>query len=277
VTTESATESPTGGQRRSPEILSSQIESDYYLNLATSLGYAPAWQEKLTAAEMRAQFGDLDAGKLVQYLDPPCLNKLLGRHYLECQRARKHQMSHCWNPLCGWWAYKKLMVENFRMQQRRGRHHHLIARLRELRGGVIEPNNNNNNEDRNAGAAEGAAARHDVFEPVNAHDNAGIRQQYLGATCRAETQPCQREVFSIESLLPQPAAETKPDADDSAEPTPLEKLRSALRNRSRLSGHGLKVSRMKMCSSCRRAKYCSKLCQVYDWRSGKHKMECQFL
>jgi len=38
-----------------------------------------------------------------------------------------------------------------------------------------------------------------------------------------------------------------------------------------------RVSRMKMCSSCRRAKYCSKLCQVYDWRSGQHKMECQYL
>lgn len=38
-----------------------------------------------------------------------------------------------------------------------------------------------------------------------------------------------------------------------------------------------RVSRMKMCSSCRRAKYCSKLCQVYDWRSGRHKMECQYL
>jgi hypothetical protein len=34
---------------------------------------------------------------------------------------------------------------------------------------------------------------------------------------------------------------------------------------------------MKMCSRCCRAKYCSKLCQVYDWRSGRHKMECQFL
>lgn len=36
-----------------------------------------------------------------------------------------------------------------------------------------------------------------------------------------------------------------------------------------------RVSRMKMCSSCRRAKYCSKLCQVYDWRSGRHKKECR--
>jgi TPR repeat protein len=39
----------------------------------------------------------------------------------------------------------------------------------------------------------------------------------------------------------------------------------------------LRMSRMKMCSRCCRAKYCSKLCQVYDWRSGRHKMECQFL
>lgn len=39
----------------------------------------------------------------------------------------------------------------------------------------------------------------------------------------------------------------------------------------------VRMSRMKMCSRCCRAKYCSKLCQVYDWRSGRHKMECQFL
>lgn len=38
-----------------------------------------------------------------------------------------------------------------------------------------------------------------------------------------------------------------------------------------------RVSRMKMCSRCCKAKYCSKLCQVYDWRSSQHKMECQFL
>ena len=38
-----------------------------------------------------------------------------------------------------------------------------------------------------------------------------------------------------------------------------------------------RVSRMKMCSRCCRAKYCSKLCQVYDWRSGQHKVECPFL
>jgi len=44
-----------------------------------------------------------------------------------------------------------------------------------------------------------------------------------------------------------------------------------------MNERSFRVSRMKMCSSCRRAKYCSKLCQVFDWRSGRHKMECQYL
>ena len=73
---------------------SRHAESDYYLNMAASLGFLPAWQEKLTAAEMRAQFGDLDATKLVQYLDPPCLNRLMGRHYLECQRVKVKKKHH---------------------------------------------------------------------------------------------------------------------------------------------------------------------------------------
>mmetsp|Transcript_19854 Transcript_19854/g.29510 ORF Transcript_19854/g.29510 Transcript_19854/m.29510 type:complete len:374 (-) Transcript_19854:71-1192(-) len=36
----------------------------------------------------------------------------------------------------------------------------------------------------------------------------------------------------------------------------------------------LRTSRMKMCSRCRKAKYCSKFCQVFDWRSGRHKRTC---
>lgn len=43
------------------------------------------------------------------------------------------------------------------------------------------------------------------------------------------------------------------------------------------AARSFRVSRMKMCSQCRKAKYCSKLCQVYDWRSGRHKTECQYL
>mmetsp|Transcript_16833 Transcript_16833/g.29682 ORF Transcript_16833/g.29682 Transcript_16833/m.29682 type:complete len:368 (+) Transcript_16833:849-1952(+) len=259
---------------------SRQIESDYYLNVAASLGYAPAWQEKLTAAEMRAQFGDLDANHLVRYLDPPCLNRLLGRHYLECQRVRKCQASHCWNPLCGRWAYKALRVENVRQRpQRRGGARQLIARfnarLDELGAG------NPNLDDRRIGADNDGARNHDVFEPANANDIGGNHPlgAAAGGFCERH-QPCQeRPVFSIESLLLEmPAKKTITlTTTDSLELSPLERLRQALRNKPRLGGHGLKVSRMKMCSSCRRAKYCSKLCQVYDWRSGRHKMECQFL
>lgn len=36
----------------------------------------------------------------------------------------------------------------------------------------------------------------------------------------------------------------------------------------------LRAARMKMCSRCRKAKYCSKFCQVFDWRSGRHKRSC---
>eukprot|EP00565_Helicotheca_tamesis_P005415 CAMPEP_0185738166 /NCGR_PEP_ID=MMETSP1171-20130828/32198_1 /TAXON_ID=374046 /ORGANISM="Helicotheca tamensis, Strain CCMP826" /LENGTH=507 /DNA_ID=CAMNT_0028409293 /DNA_START=119 /DNA_END=1640 /DNA_ORIENTATION=- len=81
-------------------------ESRSYLSLAAQEGYLPAWQELLPAPEMKAKYGDLDAKVLRSYLDPPCLNRLLGRHYLYCRAVREVQTSHCWNPLCGRWAYK---------------------------------------------------------------------------------------------------------------------------------------------------------------------------
>lgn len=240
-------------------------ESEHYLAVATSLGYAPAWQEKLTAVEMRNQFGDLDASQLMRWLDPPCLNQLLGRHYVECQRVRNCQTSHCWNPLCGRWAYKALRVEN---------NAHGV-RLRARVNGARDANPIHGSDDLHLGGV----ARQNLFEPLNASDNG---EGSHSPTTTSFGSP-ERPVFSIESLLLQlPAAKattdtTAPAIDSLEPPSPLQQLLQALRNKSQLSGHGLKVSRMKMCSSCRRAKYCSKLCQVYDWRSGRHKMECQFL
>ncbi|KAL7528840.1 hypothetical protein ACHAXR_003524 [Thalassiosira sp. AJA248-18] len=290
---------------------SRSIESDYYLNVAASLGYAPAWQEKLTAAEMRAQFGDLDANKLVRYLDPPCLNRLLARHYLGCQRVRKHQTSHCWNPLCGRWAYKALRLENVvrgqQLQQGQGgmggrrrrtveRHQQLLARLNDL-AAAEDGGGNDDNHHQVIGVVGGAEDHHNIFEPFNANDIGGNhpRHRHHHFVEEGQHQPspcCQRPIFSIEPLLreipsssaneksitnKQPASPTSSSSASESPPSPLEKIRQALRNKPRLTGHGLKVSRMKMCSSCRRAKYCSKLCQVYDWRSGRHKIECQFL
>ena len=220
-------------------------QSEYYLTMATNRGYAPAWQEKLTATEMRAKFGDLDAARLMQYLDPPCLNKLLGRHYLECQRVRKHQTSHCWNSMCGRWAYKAMRTED-------------------VGGGA-------------AAADDEQQQRISLFrfqilwnERVN-HNDVAETVRHNGGNNQA-CQPCE-PIFSIETLM----NELPPGKTSSSVPSPREKLLRALRGKLESNGGGLKVSRMKMCSSCRRAKYCSKLCQVYDWRSGKHKMECQFL
>jgi hypothetical protein len=38
-----------------------------------------------------------------------------------------------------------------------------------------------------------------------------------------------------------------------------------------------RIARMQMCSHCLKAKYCSKQCQVYDWKYGLHRMECTHL
>lgn len=205
---------------------SRHAESAYCLSAAADKNYPPAWQEKLSATEMRAQFGgDLDASKLIHYLDPPCLIRLLGRHYLECQRVRKNQTSHCWNVLCGRWAYRAVPSTD---------------RPHDQRGDM-----------------------HGLLEPFNEND----------ATTDFR---CRQRAFSIESLLPQsPIRGTK--VDNECLLSPLEKIRQCLESQPQTTSLGLKISRMKMCSSCRRAKYCSKLCQVYDWRSGRHKMECQFL
>jgi len=131
-------------------------EANRHMATAADADYLPALQEILPNRQMKIRYGELSASQLRPYLDSVCLNRLLGRHYLECSVLRELNTSHCWNPLCGRWAFKaNLMVT----------------------------------------------------------------------------------------------------------PPPLD----------------LRVSRMKMCSRCCRAKYCSKLCQVYDWRSGRHKTECQFL
>ena len=223
---------------------SRHAESDYCLRVAINKNYPPAWQEKLSATEMRAQFGgDLDASKLLHYLDPPCLNRLLGRHYLECHRVRKNQTSHCWNPLCGRWAYKATSPIPQRHQLGRGME------------GLLEPFHLN---DMNFN-------REQVDDDSNGLNNTGFEGIFRN----------RQRVFSIESMLPHSPAVRSPKAADNCNLlSPNEKIRQSLESKPQASKP---VSRMKMCSSCRRAKYCSKLCQVYDWRSGRHKLECQFL
>ena len=131
-------------------------EATQHMIHAASAQYLPALQEILNNRDMKVRFGELSAVQLRHYLDPICLNRLLGRYYLNSSVLREMNTSHCWNPICGRWAFKAQMM-------------------------------------------------------------------------------------------------------------------------TQSSNMDLRVSRMKMCSRCCRAKYCSKLCQVYDWRSGRHKTECQYL
>jgi len=172
-------------------------EAAKYMKMAADAGYLPALQELLPAREMKAKYGEPNADELRRHLDHLCLNRLLSRHYVRSPDLRNLNTSHCWNPLCGRWAFKATVTPN------------------------------------------GIAVR--VHQPW--------LYRHLGAA-RAAAQ-------SSEAL--QGGNSTSNTSD------------------TQLSEFDFRVSRMKMCSRCCRAKYCSKLCQVYDWRSGRHKMECQFL
>lgn len=165
-------------------------EAAKFMKMAADAGYLPALQELLPAREMKAKYGEPNADELRRHLDHLCLNRLLSRHYVRSPDLRNLNTSHCWNPLCGRWAFKATVTPS------------------------------------------GVAVR--VHRPW-------VYRQ------------------------PAPPAEDDDDEDGNA---------VAAQPSSDLD---FRVSRMKMCSRCCRAKYCSKLCQVYDWRSGRHKMECQFL
>mmetsp|Transcript_3127 Transcript_3127/g.4777 ORF Transcript_3127/g.4777 Transcript_3127/m.4777 type:complete len:497 (+) Transcript_3127:140-1630(+) len=205
-------------------------ESRSYLSLAAAEGYLPAWQELLPAPEMKAKYGDLDAHVLRSYLDPPCLNKLLGRHYLYCKSVRGVQTSHCWNPLCGRWAYKA------------------TAREPPPTMAAAPPVNPLTLLDSSSPSHSAEASF--PFSETAQHVEALMCQNTTTALPSSDTLSCMQS----------PTTQFCTTTTTSQSPSPK-----------------LRVSRMKMCSQCRRAKYCSKLCQVYDWRSGKHKMECQYL
>jgi len=199
-----------------------------YMRLAAVKGYLPALQELLPAREMKAKYGEPNADELRRHLDPICLNLLLGRHYVQSAELRELNTSHCWNPLCGRWAFKASFNANgAELRIRRPR------RLAFIGNGGTQP--------------VGIAGN---FLPM-AED--GSRARPSDGDTRVDS--------SGVSYVP---SQHQPRTDQIAvAPTaaPVD----------------IRVSRMKMCSRCCRAKYCSKLCQVYDWRSGRHKMECQYL
>lgn len=172
-----------------------------YMKDAADKGYIPALQELLPARKMKAKYGEPKADELRLHLDPLCLNRLLSRYYVQSAELREVNTSHCWNPLCGRWAFKATF-----------------------------------NPATGAATATTPSIHHH-------HHNNHHHHHHL----------------PVQARLPL-------DADSSHHATA-----------SNCEPSDVRVSRMKMCSRCCRAKYCSKLCQVYDWRSGRHKMECQFL
>mmetsp|Transcript_53352 Transcript_53352/g.79291 ORF Transcript_53352/g.79291 Transcript_53352/m.79291 type:complete len:474 (+) Transcript_53352:149-1570(+) len=183
-------------------------ESDSMLTLSAKAGFLPALQEICSAREMKARHGEPTAKELQVYLDPGTLGRLLKKSYIHDKGVRMVATSHCWNPMCGRWAYK-------------------ISRS----AGSTDIDNNRESCVR-VGDPERSNAAVSLFQRY------GPQQQLLGQVDDMNRMPGSHQPI-------QPAA--------------------------------LKVARMKMCSSCRRAKYCSKLCQVFDWRSGRHKSECQYL
>ena len=190
----------------------------------------PAWQEILSAPEMKSRWGEPDADTLRSYLDSASLNRLLNRHYLKTKSVRTVHTSHCWNPLCRRWAYKATNQTTRDMRERESRNPVpiFVDYLPDL--GCCS----------GCGTADasGGGGNNGAVSTPAASDSAGRTGGEVAAAAAAA-------------------------------PAPVSNGQS--------SDFYLRVSRMKMCSSCRRAKYCSKLCQVYDWRSGRHKMECQFL
>lgn len=190
-------------------------EAAIHMNLAAAEGYLPALQELLPAREMKSKYGEPTAAELQQYLDPTCLNRLLGRQYIHSSQLREVNTSHCWNPLCGRWAFKTQVSADGTTFRTRRPFNYTIAM-----------------GDGAHGHGRRIVARR-VVEPRR----------------------------TMEARAGSGFARAEADSTGSVPPGVLD----------------LRVSRMKMCSRCCRAKYCSKLCQVYDWRSGRHKTECHFL
>jgi hypothetical protein len=204
-------------------------EARSFMKLAASTGYLPAQLELLPTSEMKRRFGEPNADELRQHLDPICLVSLLLRDYVGSAELRGLHTSHCWNPLCGRWAYKAASNK---------------SALR-MRTPTLEVD--------------------ELSDPPIGRSTAAPRRQ--------------RSLVGLVDGMPEV------DMPDRGFPLPRPTNNSNTHSCEAIQTlaweHGNikvdRVSRMKMCSRCCRAKYCSKLCQVYDWRSSQHKMECQFL
>jgi len=237
-------------------------EAAKFMKLAADEGYLPALQELLPAREMKAKYGEPNAEELRRHLDPVCLNLLLGRHYVHSAELRELNTSHCWNPLCGRWAFKASAVSAITADHEPPTERRPWRMFRTGDAEVAQPANADNNSaagDNNAGPRAGPA---DAETRV---DSSGTSDESFPSQPNGHSHHYHHHRHHHHY-----------HTHSSGSTSSLASAVSASSNAS-LTSTDVRVSRMKMCSRCCRANYCSKLCQVYDWRSGRHKMECQFL
>lgn len=247
------------------------------LNSGCDLKYLPSCQELMSAVDIRDRFGDLDASMLEKFMDPRGLSRLLKQFYLNSQEIRFAQTSHCWNPLCGRWAFKAsnaIMLEtnpalvstplSNAVPQDLTRHGVLISSdsSKTMESLSTSMHTNSSELSRSLPDVESVLDSILLQKKVDLYSSpfASSLLQHPSADTVATT-PSSDYVSSCTSLFADQAS-CQNNLNEEEEEDTLKTNR---------------VSRMKMCSSCRRAKYCSKLCQVYDWRSGRHRNECHYL
>ena len=246
-------------------------------NTCSQGNYLPACQELLNTNDIRDRFGDLDAYMLVKYMDPTGLSRLLKQFYLNSSGIRLALTSHCWNPLCGRWAFKAT--------------YHTV----EANGALASTPSSNmipqdvkncidsGNTSNYSTSTDNSSSIKDILQslPPLPDVDSELHSILLQKKVDVYSSPFASSLFVTSS-------------EDVAGTSQLSGYVSPTHTGSMFPIHALsgqnsnddedddtlklnRVSRMKMCSSCRRAKYCSKLCQVYDWRSGRHRNECHYL
>jgi len=172
-----------------------------------------------------------------------CLKRILSRHYIHSHEIRSIETSHCWNPKCGRWAFRASTNSHNKQEVageevcREASPRKPLNLLALMQSNVDESN----------------------FRHTGQNNSWSLKEIMKS---RVVTMP---KFYSTAAVN---VAETFITCNVAGNSTNEENLKNVLNCR---------VSRMKMCSNCRRAKYCSKLCQIYDWRSGRHKMECHWL
>jgi len=246
------------------------------LNTACGLNYLPACQEILSTGDNKDRFGDLSAATLEKFMDPGGLNRLLKQFYLNSADIRVAQTSHCWNPHCGRWAFKASNRPTL------GTNHVVISTPSNVSPQETWHLRNNDMSVSDNNAKKESASKNALLSFSSIPDiDSALDSILLQNKVELYSSPFASTLFATPFDDSGISTSSSPFVSPSQSTSYSEFKCFSQQNSSEEGEEDLvkmnRVSRMKMCSSCRRAKYCSKLCQVYDWRSGRHRAECHFL